>query len=280
MNWFVWIFANRIRRLVENRMPDLDVLYEDNHLLVVNKPVGLATMGGESGPTVHSLAVDYIRQAYNKPGKVFLGVVHRLDAMTSGVLVLARTSKAASRLSAQFASKQAADSPGLSKIYLAAVEGIVADSEGLLVDHIKKDDSAKRMRVVGDHISGAQEARCRFIRLGHHRDATVVAVQLLTGRKHQIRVQFADRGHILLGDRKYGSQRAFGAKQGQQRIGIALHAWQLQVTHPTKKTPMWFEAPLPPSWNSFADHLPTLEQLKATIWESFELEDRGNFETG
>ncbi|MFK8111605.1 MAG: RluA family pseudouridine synthase [Rubripirellula sp.] len=250
-------------------MQTLDVLYEDNHLLVINKPVGIATMGAESGPTIHSLAVDYIRKKYGKPGKVFLGVVHRLDAMTTGVLVLARTSKSASRLSAQFAAKQSKGGPR--KIYLAGVEGALDQSEGEWVDHIRKDDAAMRMRVVDDAASGAQEASLRFKTLSSQADASVVAIQLLTGRKHQIRVQFAEHGYKLIGDRKYGSTRKFGSQP--QSIGIALHAWRLQVVHPTKKENMWFEAPFPASWKTLAKTLPSSERIRATINRSFELDD-------
>ncbi len=127
-------------------MDPLEILYEDNHLLVVNKPVGIATMGAEAGPTIHSLAASYLKETYGKPGKAFVGVVSRLDSMTSGVLVLARTSKAASRLSAQFAERSG---EATDKIYLAAVEGSLPEAEGELADHVLKDDAAHRMRVVG-----------------------------------------------------------------------------------------------------------------------------------
>ena len=126
-------------------MESLDILYEDNHLLVVNKPVGIATMGAEQGPTVHSMAADYLKRTYHKPGKAFVGVVSRLDAMTSGVLVLARTSKAASRLSTQFAERSG---DGTTKIYLAALDGDLQASQGELTDQVLKDDAAHRMRVV------------------------------------------------------------------------------------------------------------------------------------
>ncbi len=132
-------------------MSALDVLYTDNHLLVVNKPAGIATMGAESGPTVHSIAADYLKKVFHKPGRVFVGVVSRLDAMTSGVLVLARTSKSASRLSAQFANKSGHD---VCKIYLAAVEGRLETEQGHWTDHVRKDDAAMRMRVVGPSASG------------------------------------------------------------------------------------------------------------------------------
>ena len=170
-------------------MDPLEVIYEDNHLLVINKPAGIATMGAESGPTVHSMAADYIKKAYDKPGRVFVGVVSRLDSMTTGVLVLARTSKAASRLSAQFAGKSESD---LSKIYLAAVDGHIDPPDGRLEDHVLKDDAARRMRLVDHSAKGSQQAALRYTTVGASEDISILAVQLLTGRKHQIRVQLAD----------------------------------------------------------------------------------------
>ena len=242
-------------------MSSLDILYEDNHLLVVNKPSGIATMGAESLPTVHSLAAEYLKRAYNKPGRAFVGIVSRLDAMTSGVLVLARTSKAASRLSSQF-------TPGspdqAKKIYLAAVAGTLDSPQAELVDYVRKDDAAKRMKVVGQTVPSAKQARLRYVTLGQQGELSVVAARLLTGRKHQIRLQFADRGHPVLGDRKYGSNRRFSA-------GVALHSWRLQIIHPTKRHPMWFEADVPPSWSPFRRMLPSAEAIRASIEEFFQL---------
>jgi len=234
----------------------LDVLYEDNHLLVINKPACIATMGAESGPTIHSMAADYLKRTYNKPGKAFVGIVSRLDSMTSGVLVLARTSKAASRLSEQFAGRK----EGVSKVYLAAVSPTV-DSDPVVdsgpvewTDWVRKDDRAKRMRVVDSESNGAKEARLRFCTLGTGQDHSLLAVRLLTGRKHQIRVQFADRGHPVIGDRKYGSPKPFSA-------GVALHSWRLQIVHPTRREPMWFAADPPASWKPFQTQLSDQTQL-------------------
>lgn len=231
-------------------MKNLDVLYEDNHLLVVNKPSGIATMGAESGPTIHSMAADYLKRTYNKPGKAFVGIVSRLDSMTSGVLVLARTSKAASRLSEQFASKR----EGVSKIYLAVVSPSVDCEKETWTDWVRKDDSAKRMRVVDSSAKDAKQARLQYCTLVSGLNHSLVAVQLLTGRKHQIRVQFADRGHPVIGDRKYGSPRPFSA-------GVALHSWRLQIVHPTRREPMWFTANPPPSWKPFRGQLANQVEL-------------------
>ncbi len=258
-------------------LPPLEVLYEDNHLLVVNKPAGVATMGAESGETLYQTAVDYLRKKYNKPGRAFLGIVSRLDAMTSGVLVLAKTSKAAARLAPQFgsaaisagtepvpvnnASKRA--HPAAIKLYLASVQGPLPAS-GEFVDFVSKDDSARRMRVVDADRPGAQRASLRFLTVGKSNGVSIVAVQLATGRKHQIRVQFSDRGMPVQGDRKYGSSEPFSD-------GVALHSWWLQIKHPTRdEFPSW-SAPLPPSWNRFTKLVPPLGELQTQVAEHFDL---------
>lgn len=242
-------------------MAPLEVLYEDNHLLVVNKPAGIATMGAESGPTVHSMAAEYIKKRYHKPGRAFVGVVSRLDSMTTGVLVLARTSKAASRLSTQFANKSDAK---LSKIYLCVVAGQLDPPQGVLIDFVRKDDAARRMRLVDRSVAGAQRAELRYLTFGRQENVSLLAVQLLSGRKHQIRVQLADHGHCVIGDRKYGSKLAFPA-------GVALHSWRLQISHPTKPESMWFEADPPRSWKQFHRLMPNLDQLRAHVAEYFAL---------
>ena len=251
-------------------MPELEILFEDNHLLVVNKPAGLPTMGSQAGPTVHSLAAQYIKQSYGKPGRVFVGIVSRLDAMTSGVLVLARTSKAASRLTAQFASKALkADETGKAKgkkktvaaprkIYLAVVQGKLDAEADHWSDQIRKDEAAHRMRLSPTFRPDTQTAELRYQALTKSQANTTLAVELLTGRKHQIRTQFADRDHPVLGDHKYGSRTKF-------KSGIALHSWRLQIEHPTKRVRMWFEAPLPSSWSSFLNGMPAPSKLSQQV---------------
>lgn len=245
-------------------MTNLDVLYEDNHLLVVNKPAGIATMGAPSGPTIHSMAASYLKQNYNKPGKAFVGIVSRLDTMTSGVLVLARTSKAASRLSEQFAAKR----EGLTKVYLAAIDPPLDAGEAVWIDHVCKDDRARRMRIVDSSARDAKQARLRYFTLGSGDDHSIVAVQLLTGRKHQIRVQFADRGHPVIGDRKYGSPRKFS-------LGVALHSWRLKIIHPTLREPIWFTADPPASWKPFRQFLSDQCNPWQQTQQAFGISDKG-----
>ena len=237
----------------------LDVLFEDNHLLVINKSADIATMGAESGPTLYSLVGEYLKEKYNKPGNVFVGIVSRLDTFTSGVIVVARTSKAASRLTPQFgggSSAKKAAAERADKVYLAIVEGELHEDSGTLVDHVAKDDAARRMRVREPGGAWAQKAELSYVRIAQLEDAAIVAVKLDTGRKHQIRVQFADRGHCVLGDRKYGSKRPFPT-------GIALHSWSLQINHPTLKTRLRFDVKPPKSWKQFASFIPNDEELRA-----------------
>jgi 23S rRNA pseudouridine1911/1915/1917 synthase len=232
------------------------VLHEDNHLLVVDKPAGIATAGVVDRPSVYQWAVDYIKEKYQKPGNVFIGVVSRLDTVTSGVLVLARTSKAASRLSDQLRRGT------IRKTYLAILAGQPDADSGQLVDDVYKDDAAHRMRVVRQTHSpqqspqGAKQATLRYQTLHrwHHKGQAnqqgndpgqplaAVQVELLTGRKHQIRLQFSARGWPIWGDRKYDKS---AANWGQ---GIALHAWQLQFEHPTTRQTIRFDAQPPAIW--------------------------------
>ncbi len=221
-------------------MPPLPVLYEDNHLLVVNKPAGLPTQGVVEGvASVVTAAKAYLKQKYKKPGNVYLGVVSRLDSSVSGVLVLARTSKAAARLNEQFRERTAR------KLYWAIVESPPDPASGELIDWLKKDEKKQRMIVVPRHTIGAQRAKLTYKVLKSKTGACLVEVQLETGRKHQIRLQLAEAGCPILGDRKYGSRIAFPG-------GIALHAHELTIEHPTTKQALCFEAPPP---EAFTKHL-------------------------
>jgi 23S rRNA pseudouridine1911/1915/1917 synthase len=217
--------------------PKLEVLYEDNHLLVVNKPAGLPTQGVvEGAASVVTLAKAYLKHKYRKPGNVYLGVVSRLDASTSGVLVLARTSKAAARLAAQFRDHEA------EKIYWALVEQSPDPSAGDLSHWLLKNDRQRRMEVVPPRRPGSQHAKLTYATLRSEKAGTLVEVHLHTGRKHQIRLQLATIGCPILGDAKYGSRTKFAG------TGIALHAVQLAIEHPTTKERLEFRAPPPSTW--------------------------------
>jgi 23S rRNA pseudouridine1911/1915/1917 synthase len=221
-----------------DRFP-LEVLYEDNHLLVLNKPAGLATMGTAAAvPTLLVMAKEYIKDRYRKPGNVYLGVVSRLDAPVTGVVLLARTSKAARRLTDQFRSGT------VEKTYWAIVEGSVEPAAGRCVDWVGKDERHRRMHIVGATLPGAQEARLSYRRIALLGGDSLLEVRLETGRKHQIRLQLAHRGYPILGDRKYGSRRRWAA-------GIALHARRLVIGHTVRAMPLELEAPLPAAWRKY-----------------------------
>lgn len=214
----------------------LTILYEDNHVLAVVKPAALATMGTRGKvPTLLDLAKQYIKHRYQKPGNVYLGVVSRLDAPVTGVVVLARTSKAARRLTEQFRAHD------VKKIYWALVERRLKPPEGVCEGWIAEDPRHRRMWLVGPDRGGAKRARLSYRTLRHVDRDSLVEVELTTGRKHQIRVQLADKGNPILGDRKYGSQRSWP-------MGIALHARRLVLNHPVQSTLLELEAPLPPAW--------------------------------
>ena len=216
-----------------------DILHEDNHLLVVNKPAELPTMGAAEGePSLVNWAKDYLKHKYNKPGNVYLGVVSRLDAFVTGAVVLARTSKAASRLTRQFQERT------VNKTYWAIVAGRMPKERGQCISYLRKDDRHRQMVVCKESDQGAKEARLRYQVYGESDKHQWLQIELETGRKHQIRVQLAALGHPIVGDRKYGSQQEFSR-------GIALHAWQLELTHPTQNERQTFNAPIPSSWHRF-----------------------------
>ncbi len=223
----------------------LDVLYEDNHLLVVNKPAMLPTMGvADDRPSLLTVAKEYIRQKFNKPGNVYLGVVSRLDAPVTGVVLLARTSKAAARLSEQFRERD------VEKVYWAIVENQPEPLTGRLKDFLRKDERHRKVHATSSKTPDAQLAELEYRvfsgspgepRLRSLGDAALLEVRLLTGRKHQIRVQLAHAGCPILGDIKYGARERFPS-------GIALHARRLVVSHPVSKIKVEIEAPVPASW--------------------------------
>jgi 23S rRNA pseudouridine1911/1915/1917 synthase len=216
----------------------LDVLFEDNHLLVLNKPAGLATMGvGEDEPSLVNEAKQYIKAKYQKPGNVYLGVVSRLDSLASGAVVLARTSKAAARLTELFRSRAVA------KTYWAVTGGQIVPATGSLVDWVLKNETQQRMTVVEASRRGAQEARLSYRTLSQLRVGSLIEVDLETGRKHQIRLQLAERGFPIFGDRKYGSPVAFCHGRA-----IALHSRRLAFKHPVRHEELEFEVPPPQAW--------------------------------
>jgi len=212
------------------------ILYEDNHLLVVDKPAGLLSQGAEAGDDhLVQRVTAYLKARYDKPGNVYVGLVHRLDRMTSGVMVLAKTSKAAERLS------RAIREHRLGKRYLAVVAGLTAESAAY-IDDLVSDESGTR--VAHGH-RDAKRSELRFTRLATTTSdspivASLVEVELISGRKHQIRVQFSSRGHPLIGDRRYGLRA-----HDDLIDRVALHALAIVLPHPVRGDELRLVAPLP-----------------------------------
>ena len=219
------------------------ILYEDNHIVVVVKPNNMLVQGDATGDNdVLTWLKKYIKEKYNKPGAVYLGLVHRLDRPVGGVMVFARTSKAASRLSEAFA-KHSQD-----RRYFAVLQGSV-QGERTLEDDLLKDGKTGMVRVVKANTPGGKHAKLTTRPIAQRNGLTLTEVELFTGRSHQIRVQHANAGYPLWGDARYG-----GGKPGQQ---IALWAYRLMLTHPTQKTEMTFTC-LPPQkgvWQDFSEEI-------------------------
>lgn len=212
----------------------MKVIYEDNQIIVVEKEPNIPSQSDKTGDMdMLTMVKSYIKEKYNKPGEVYIGLVHRLDRPVGGVMVFARTSKAASRLSEQVRNKT------LKKTYIATVDGEIEDKQGVLEDYLYKDERHNMSKVVNKDKKNAKLAKLDYEVLNYDekRQLTVVKINLHTGRHHQIRVQFANFGHSLYGDQKYGVR----GKSKQ----IRLWAYKLELEHPTKKEMLTFESEPP-----------------------------------
>lgn len=211
----------------------LNIIYHDNHIVIVDKPAGLLVQGDDTGDdTLLNQTKEFIRKEYNKPGNVYLGLVHRLDRPTSGIICFAKTSKAAARLSKQFQQKS------IDKKYMALVQG----KTPLTGNWIDKVERKERNSFVS---SKGKIAELSFDTLAIKENTSLVKINLKTGRHHQIRVQFSHRGFPLLGDFRYGSKIKFPKKT------IGLHAFSLTIEHPTKKEKMTFTCHPGDNWPKF-----------------------------
>lgn len=238
----------------------IPVLYEDNHVLVVVKPPGMPTQADRTGALdlLNALKAD-LKIRYAKPGDAFLGLVHRLDRPVGGVMVFAKTSKAASRLSEQVRSR------AISKTYLAIVCGARLPEAATLTHHLYKDVRTNRVAVVPADHPGAKLAVLDYVRLQTARAPDrgdplhLVRIELHTGRPHQIRAQFAAIGHPVFGDAKYGSHAAgrFAAEDARayriENGHLALWSYRLAFAHPTTRHELTFTAKPPetPPWTWF-----------------------------
>lgn len=220
---------------------DLKIIYEDNHTIVIEKPANIPVQEDASkDKDLFTMIKEYIKVTYNKPGNVYLGLVHRLDRPTAGLIVFAKTSKAASRLSNALRLRQ------VERKYLAVVHGKLKGT-GKLVDYMVKNNKTNTSRVVPKDYRDAKKAALTYEVLDTVDNFSLVSVELETGRSHQIRVQFQNLGHPLFGDQRYG--------QDVNKVGdqLALFAYELNYKHPTQNK-MIETLEMPPSvypWNLF-----------------------------
>ncbi|GAA4410826.1 RNA pseudouridine synthase [Nibrella viscosa] len=218
------------------------IVYEDNHLVIVNKEPGLLVQGDRTGDvTLLDLVKDYIKEKYAKPGEVFLGTVHRLDRPVSGLVVFARTSKALERMNEIFRKRQ------VQKTYWAVVRRMPPEEKGRLVHWLVKDEERNQVTAYTYEAPGSQKAELTYRLLGKINEHYLLEVNPITGRPHQIRAQLASMGCPIRGDIKYGYDRAVPDKK------IYLHARRLYFIHPVKKEPLICKAGVPndPFWEEF-----------------------------
>ncbi len=198
-------------------------MYEDNHIIVVEKPINVLSQKDDTGDaSLLDMVKDYVKVKYNKPGNVYIGLVHRLDRPVGGIMIFARTSKAASRLSKQVSER------GFTKKYYAVVAGKMEKENAQFIDYLKRLDNGN---TVVSKDGKRSVLSYKVVDYNKEIDASLVDIELETGRHHQIRVQFASRGHALLGDQRYGKQ---------DKTQIALFSYELEFLHPITKELMNF----------------------------------------
>jgi 23S rRNA pseudouridine1911/1915/1917 synthase len=213
---------------------EFKILYEDNHLIIVNKNAGILVQGDATGDVpLSELVKEYIKEKYNKPGAVFLGVVHRLDRPVSGVVVLAKTSKSLERMNALFRNKET------KKTYRAIVTKRPPMAEGTLVHWLIKDEQKNKTTAYTQERAGALKSELHYRLLAEKNSHYLVEVNPITGRSHQIRVQLASMGCVIKGDVKYGDESP------NEDGSICLHAYSLGFIHPVKKEPLTIKASIP-----------------------------------
>lgn len=235
----------------------MEVLYEDNHIIAVNKTCNEIVQGDKTGDTPLSEIVKaYIKEKYNKPGEVFLGVTHRLDRPTSGVVLFARTSKALTRLNEMFKEKSKVEGqktkdtglPPIQKTYWAIVQGSPKQAEARLENYLIRNEAQNKSYIAKPGAKDAKKAVLSYRTLVRGENYTLLEIDLETGRHHQIRCQLAAIGCPVKGDLKYG------AKRSNPDGGICLHARKIAFIHPVSKIPLCITAPVPNDslWQQFA----------------------------
>ena len=229
--------------IVESPAPQMQILFEDHHVIVVSKPAPLMTQAPVGVPSLEAMVKAYIKEKYFKPAGVYLGMPHRLDRPVTGVVVFCRNTKAARRVAEQFQEHRVV------KSYWAMVEGVFSMDSGEWRNHTLKVEDRARAEIVPANTPGAKEAITRFVVRQRYSDQTWLELIPQTGRMHQLRVQASAAGHPVLGDELYGSTRPFGAatELSRERV-IALHARSLRFEHPFRRTQLLIEAPTPSYW--------------------------------
>lgn len=220
----------------------LEVLYEDNHLLIVNKPAGIPTQSDITEDiTMLDIAKEYIKDKYKKPGEVYIGLPHRLDRPTSGVLVLAKTSKALERLTKMFSEHI------IKKYYLAIVDKVPEVYKGTLKHYIVRDPKINKSKAYDRQVKNSKEAILNYEVIGGSKNFYLLLIELLTGRHHQIRAQLAKLNIHIRGDLKYGAERS------KEDGGIDLHSFKVEFMHPVKNEPIkvFANPPIDPLWDFY-----------------------------
>ena len=223
----------------------LEILHEEAHFLLINKPSGLFSQSAPGIENVQEQLVAQLAQRDQHPGRPFIGLPHRLDRGTSGIMLLARNQRALKRFGEQFHSRKVA------KFYMAVVQGEMSAECVMLSDYLRKIPDKPLAKIVTEACEGAKLAQLRAQPLASADGLTLVHVELLTGRMHQIRLQLASRGLPVLGDWSYGSTQTFGPLDPEgYRQCLALHAWRLEFRHPQTAKLFVATAPLPEMWNA------------------------------
>ncbi len=220
-----------------------EILYEDNHIIIVNKKCGEIVQGDKTGDkTLADVVKKYIKQKYNKPGDVFLGITHRLDRPTSGIVIFARTSKALSRLNKMFAEQE------IHKSYIAVVNNKPPKLKDTITHYLVRNRKQNKSYAYDKEVKNAKKANLTYELIGNSKDYYLLKIHLHTGRHHQIRAQLAKLNCYIKGDLKYGFPRS------NPNGGIHLHSYKVEFIHPVKKEPVAITANPPDDilWNYFA----------------------------
>ena len=213
-------------------MNKLNILYEDNQIIVVEKKPNVLSQSDITGDLdLLTMVKSYVKEKYNKPGNVYIGLVHRLDRPVGGVMVFARTSKAAKRLNEQIKNHE------FKKTYVAVLDGVLKKEKDELVNYLYKDSKTGKSKVVDKDFTGGKLSKLNYEVMGYYENKTIVKINLITGRHHQIRLQFKHLGYPLYGDQLYGK------KNNEQ---IRLYAYKLEFNHPVSKERLTFK--LLPKW--------------------------------